>query len=202
LFSFFFLSFHLESPLTIFYFIMIFLSRGSSPFPKPVVGAVIALPDGRILGQGRSDHKFDAIWHAVVQAGLTVVPLSAWIVSWPSSPELRRDLKEATLYVTLEPSNDSQGDFAPPLTQLISECGLTRVVIGCADPIPEKATEGSAALHDAGLEVVLGVEEEACQELIQEYSKLANSKLHRYARRHFERTGQVGLSQTIESLTT
>jgi pyrimidine deaminase RibD-like protein len=166
-------------------------SPGTSPFPKPVGGAVIGLPDGRVLGMGRSDHQQDAVLHAISAAGLTVVPLSEWVVSWPSSPKLRSDLKEATLYVTMEPSNDRQGDMAPSLTQLIAQCGLTRVVIGCADPVPEKATEGAAALHKAGLEVILGVEEETCQDLIQEYAHLANTKLQKFARRHFARTGQV-----------
>lgn len=152
---------------------------------------MIGLPDGRVLGKGRSDHKQDAVLHAISAAGLTVVPLSEWVVSWPSSPTLRNDLKEATLYVTMEPSNDRQGDMAPSLTQLIAQCGLTRVVIGCADPVPEKATEGAAALHKAGLQVILGLEEETCQDLIQEYSHLANSKLQKFARRHFARTGQV-----------
>lgn len=150
---------------------------------------MIALPDGRILGTGRSDHVHNAVCHAISAAGLTVVPLSEWVVSWPASPQLRKDLKEATLYVTLEPSNDRLS--TPSLTQLIAQCGLTRVVIGCADPIPEKATEGAAAMHKAGLEVILGCQEEECQELIQEYSILANSKLQRSARQHFARTGQV-----------
>lgn len=150
---------------------------------------MIALPDGRILGTGRSDHVQNAVCHAITAAGLAIVPLSEWVVSWPASPQLRKDLKEATLYVTLEPSHDRQG--TPSLTQLIAQCGLTRVVIGCADPIPEKATEGAAALHKAGLEVILGFEEEECQELIEEYATLANSKLQRSARQHFARSGQV-----------
>lgn len=169
-------------------------SDGTSPFPKPVGGAVIALPDGRILGKGRSDHKQDALLHAISGAGLSVVPLNEWVVSWSSSPQLRQDLKDATLYLTNEPSSERSGDLAPSFTALIAQCGFPRVVIGCADPVPEKTTEGAAALHKAGLQVVLGFEEEECEELNKEYAALANTKLQRFSRKHFARTGQVSLS--------
>lgn len=152
---------------------------------------MIATPDGKILGRGRSDHEQNAVVHAVQDAGLSVVPLSEWVVSWPSSSQLREDIKSATLYITLEPSNERRGSMSPPLTQLIAQCGLTRVVIGCANPIPSRATEGAAALHKAGVEVVLGVHKEECSEMIAEYTELSSTKLQRWARRHFQRTGRV-----------
>jgi hypothetical protein len=36
-------------------------------------------------------------------------PLSEWCVSWPSDESLRQELKNSTLYVTLEPSAARQG---------------------------------------------------------------------------------------------
>lgn len=166
-----------------------------SPFPKPVIGCVLASEDGRILGQGRSDHSQHAILHCLEHAGLSIVPLSEWVVSWPSSPRLRQDLKTATLYVTVEPSNERRGEVQPPITELISQLGLARVVLGCSNPI--YATEGAAALHKAGLQVYLGVEEEACKNLIEDYTSLATTKLQKYARKHFERTGQVSAEQKV-----
>jgi len=156
---------------------------------------VICTPDGKVLGKGRSDYNQDAVLGAISDAGLRVVPLSDWVVSWPESQELRDDLRTATLYVTMEPSNDRSGSLSPPLTQLIAQCGLTRVVIGCADPVPERATEGAAAMHKAGIEVILGGEQyqEDCEELIREYKNLSNTKLQRWARRNFQRTGRVSL---------
>jgi len=58
------------------------------------------------------------------------------------------------------------------------------VVIGCADPV--HSSEGAAALHSAGLDVIMGVDDNECQSLIQEYSKLTDSKLQKMARKHFE----------------
>ena len=55
------------------------------------------------------------------------------------------------------------------------------------DPIPEFASKGASALHSAGIDVSMGtVLMEECESLIEEYSKMANSKLHRMARKHFQ----------------
>ena len=78
----------------------------------------------------------------------------------------------------------------PSITQLIEESGIQRVVVGCADPIPEHSNKGASALHAAGLSVTMGVEQEDCESLIKEYANLANTKLHRMARHHFSRTGR------------
>jgi len=68
--------------------------------------------------------------------------------------------------------------------------GITRCVIGCADPITEFASEGASALHSAGVEVIMGVEQEVCEDLIKEYTKLMNTKLQKMARKHFQQTGR------------
>ena len=79
---------------------------------------------------------------------------------------------------------------SPPITQLIQMAGISRCVIGCADPIPEASAEGASVLHDAGLEVTMGVEKEECAKLIKDYSKLSNTKLQKMARKHYELTGR------------
>lgn len=82
------------------------------------------------------------------------------------------------------------GEALPPITQLIELSGISRVVIGCQDPIPERATKGAAALHSAGLEVIMGVEQEDCEHLVEQYAELANSKLQVQARKHAQRFGR------------
>ena len=118
-------------------------------------------------------------------------PLKEWVVSWPSSRELRDDVARPTLYVTLEPSCERKGETLPPITQLIEQSGIPRVVIGCPDPIPEGATEGAATLHSLGVIVSLGVEEDACKELIVEYAERANGKLQKMAGKWLAKTGQI-----------
>jgi len=217
--------------------------RGArSPFPKPIVGAVIVTKDGRVIGRGRASYKKDAVRAAIADAGIVATPLREWCVSWPSDQRLRKDVAESTLYVTLEPSTERQGyvstsSFAllvfgfiffnpvvaqnnsdltpflfaaqfnytitriqltraqkrtsvPPITQLIEESGIPRVVIGCSDPIPEQSGQGASALHAAGLSVTMGVEQDDCEGLISEYTSLALTKLHRMARSHFRSTGR------------
>lgn len=100
---------------------------------------------------------------------------------------MRQDIANAKLYVTLEPSCERRGEAMPPLTDLIEQTGLKSVIIGCPDPIPERATEGAAALHNLGISVTMGIEEESCQEIISQYAELANSKLQRMARLYFQK---------------
>lgn len=144
-----------------------------------------------VLGKGRSDYRTDAIRSCFEDAGLDVTPLSEWLVAWPSDASLREALGRSTLYVTLEPSNERRGSALPPLTHLVQQAGIARVVIGCADPVPERASKGAAALHTAGLDVTLGgVLQEDCEKLIEVYSSLSNSKLRAMARKHSSMFGR------------
>jgi len=158
-----------------------------SPFPKPIVGAVIVTKDGKTLGTGRSTYKHHAVQEAIADAGIDATPLNEWCVTWPSNPKLRQGLRDSTLYVTLEPSAERQGADLPPITQLIQMSGIPRVVIGCPDPISELATEGAAALHSAGLTVIMGMVQTESEAIIKGYTANANSKLAVMARAHYER---------------
>jgi pyrimidine deaminase RibD-like protein len=143
------------------------------------------------LGRGRSDYQQDAVRAAIADAGIEATPLREWVVSWPSNRALREALAESTLYVTLEPSSQRHGEALPPTTQLIEQSGIPRVVIGCPDPVPERAAVGAATLHSAGLVVRMGIEQEECEHLIEQYAELANSKLQVQARNHARRLGRV-----------
>ena len=74
-----------------------------------------------------------------------------------------------TLYVTLEPCNHH--GRTPPCTEAILAAGIGRVVVGVRDPNPQVRGKGATRLRRRGVEVVSGVEEEACLDLITAFSK-------------------------------
>lgn len=122
--------------------------------PNPMVGAVISLPpkegeSGRIIGEGY--HVRCGQGHAEVNAFASV------------RPEDESLLKEATMYVSLEPC--SHYGKTPPCADLIIKKGVRRVVVGCIDEFAEVQGHGVQKLRDAGIEVEVGVLEEECRAL-------------------------------------
>ena len=114
--------------------------------PNPMVGAVI-VADGGIIGEGY--HVRCGEGHAEVNAFASV------------RPEDEALLKDATIYVSLEPC--SHYGKTPPCADLIINKGVRRVVVGCIDPFAEVQGRGIKKLKDAGIEVTVGVLEEECQ---------------------------------------
>ena len=125
--------------------------------PNPMVGAVISLPPApskgreswRILGEGY--HVRCGEGHAEVNAFASV------------RPEDEPLLKEATMYVSLEPC--SHYGKTPPCVDLIIKKGVRRVVVGCIDEFAEVQGKGIQKLRDAGIDVTVGVLEEECRAL-------------------------------------
>lgn len=107
-------------------------------YPNPLVGAVVVYNE-RILGEGW--HRKAGEPHAEVIAIQNVKDKSL--------------LKEATLYVNLEPC--SHFGKTPPCANLIVEKGLKKVVIGSVDLNPKVSGNGIKKLKEAGCEVVVGV---------------------------------------------
>jgi diaminohydroxyphosphoribosylaminopyrimidine deaminase/5-amino-6-(5-phosphoribosylamino)uracil reductase len=105
--------------------------------PNPMVGAVIVYND-KIIGEGY--HRKYGQPHAEVNAIASV-----------KEPNL---LKEATLYVNLEPC--SHHGKTPPCADLIIEKGIPEVVIANNDPFPEVSGRGICKLRDAGIKVTTG----------------------------------------------
>lgn len=70
----------------------------------------------------------------------------------------------ATAYVTLEPCNHF--GRTPPCTQALLAAGVARVVVGAPDPHPQ-AQGGAPALLQAGLQVAVGIEAQACEQLAE-----------------------------------
>lgn len=116
--------------------------------PNPMVGAVI-VADGKIIGEGY--HVRCGQGHAEVNAFAAV------------SSEDENLLPKATIYVSLEPC--SHYGKTPPCADLIIQKGVRRVVVGCVDEFAEVKGRGIQKLRDAGIEVEVGVLEEACQAL-------------------------------------
>lgn len=106
--------------------------------PNPMVGAVV-VHNGTIIGEGY--HQQYGGPHAEVNAIADVVD--------------KRLLKDATLYVNLEPC--SHYGKTPPCADLIIRSGIPRVVIATEDPNPLVAGAGIQRLRHAGIEVTVGV---------------------------------------------
>lgn len=127
--------------------------------PNPMVGAVI-VADGRIIGEGY--HVRCGQGHAEVNAFVSV------------RLEDEPLLKEATMYVSLEPC--SHYGKTPPCADLIVSKGVKRVVVGCIDEFAEVSGRGVQKLLDAGIEVTVGVLEDECRQL--------NRRFFTYHREH------------------
>ena len=117
--------------------------------PNPMVGAVIAGPDGRILGEGW--HRRYGGPHAEVNAVNAVAEVD------------RHLLGESTIYVTLEPC--SHYGKTPPCALLLVQTGIGRVVVAAGDPNPKVSGRGIAMLREAGIPVATGVLEKEAREL-------------------------------------
>ncbi|AFZ03698.1 diaminohydroxyphosphoribosylaminopyrimidine deaminase [Calothrix sp. PCC 6303] len=112
--------------------------------PNPLVGAVI-VKDGKIIGEGFHPRAGEP--HAEVFA----------------LRDAGKRSHGATAYVSLEPCNHY--GRTPPCSEALINAGVARVVVGMMDPNPLVAGGGIARLRDAGIEVLVGVEEAACRKL-------------------------------------
>ncbi len=72
-------------------------------------------------------------------------------------------LDQATVYVTLEPC--SHYGRTPPCVQALIAVRPKTVVIAMRDPNPQVAGRGIQALQQAGIEVIVGIEQEAAFDL-------------------------------------
>ncbi|BAB77606.1 bifunctional diaminohydroxyphosphoribosylaminopyrimidine deaminase/5-amino-6-(5-phosphoribosylamino)uracil reductase RibD [Anabaena sp. FACHB-709] len=112
--------------------------------PNPLVGAVV-VKDGEIVGEGFHPRAGEP--HAEVFA-------------LRAAGELARG---ATVYVNLEPCNHY--GRTPPCSEALIAAGVAKVVVGMVDPNPLVGGGGIARLRGAGVEVLVGVEMAACQQL-------------------------------------
>lgn len=129
------------------------LARRGRPYvaPNPMCGAVI-VKDGKVISE--ACHEAFGEPHAEANA-LKIAGANA---------------KGATMYVTLEPCCESyEGKKTPPCVPALIEAGLKRVVIAVEDPHTHVRGKGAKLLHDAGMQVDIGVCKEEARELNAAY---------------------------------
>jgi diaminohydroxyphosphoribosylaminopyrimidine deaminase/5-amino-6-(5-phosphoribosylamino)uracil reductase len=107
--------------------------------PNPAVGCVLTDAEGRILGEGHTQHTGGA--HAEVMA-------------LRDAAARGNPVKGATAYVTLEPCAHV-GRTGPCCDALVA-AGIARVVASLQDPNPRVAGQGFARLRAAGVAVDVG----------------------------------------------
>ncbi|MFI1772168.1 bifunctional diaminohydroxyphosphoribosylaminopyrimidine deaminase/5-amino-6-(5-phosphoribosylamino)uracil reductase RibD [Thalassobellus citreus] len=83
-------------------------------------------------------------------------------------------LKEATIYVTLEPC--SHYGKTPPCSDLIIKHKIPNVVIGCIDDNIQVAGKGIEKLKKAGCHVIVGVLENECKKHHKRFFTIHNKK--------------------------
>lgn len=113
--------------------------------PNPLVGAIIFDDNFNIISTGA--HQKYGENHAERNAILST----------------KTNLKGKNIIVNLEPC--SHYGKTPPCADLIIEKGIKKVIIGMEDPNPIVAGRGIKKLQKAGIEVVLNVLKEECEEL-------------------------------------
>lgn len=141
-------------------------------YPNPAVGALLLGPHGEILAVNA--HQKAGKAHAEV---LTL--LDAYVKYFPDaskeadafleSSEIHDYLKRnhndifanCTLYTTLAPCNHT--GKTPSCSSLIQALGIKRVLIGAMDP---HSTGGIELLQASGIEVEVGIDKEACDDLL------------------------------------
>jgi diaminohydroxyphosphoribosylaminopyrimidine deaminase/5-amino-6-(5-phosphoribosylamino)uracil reductase len=122
-------------------------------WPNPSVAALIVRhEDGKAILVGRGVTSRPGMAHAEVNA-------------LAQAGELARG---ATCYVTLEPC--SHYGRTPPCSKALIEAGVSRVVVGMADPNPRVSGRGIAMLREARIKVEAGVREEAMRALYRGFT--------------------------------
>jgi diaminohydroxyphosphoribosylaminopyrimidine deaminase/5-amino-6-(5-phosphoribosylamino)uracil reductase len=112
--------------------------------PNPLVGCVI-VNQGEIVGEG---------FHP--QAGFPHAEVFALNQAGDRA-------HGATVYVNLEPCNHF--GRTPPCSEALIQARVAKVVVGMVDPNPLVAGKGIQRLREAGVQLLVGVEEAACRQL-------------------------------------
>lgn len=105
--------------------------------PGPLVGCVLAKPDGEIVGEGF--YLYEQVKHAETVA-IEVAGNKA---------------RGATAYVSLEPH--AHHGRTPPCTDALIRAGVARVLVPIEDPNPAVSGKGFSHLRASGIEVGQGL---------------------------------------------
>ena len=115
--------------------------------PNPMVGCIIVSENGEKIGEGY--HKKFGEAHAEVNALQSVQDRDA--------------LKNATVYVTLEPC--SHHGKTPPCAQMLAKLPIDTVVVAMQDPNPSVNGKGILHLRNNGIKVEVGVLKKEAEKL-------------------------------------
>ena len=126
-------------------------------YSNPMVGSVV-VHNNKIIGEG---------WH--YKAGMPHAEVNAI-----NSVKDKSLLKEATIYVSLEPC--SHYGKTPPCADLIIQHQIPNVVIGCVDSFSKVSGKGIERLKTIGCNVLVGVLEKECLELNKRFFTYHNKK--------------------------
>jgi diaminohydroxyphosphoribosylaminopyrimidine deaminase/5-amino-6-(5-phosphoribosylamino)uracil reductase len=126
--------------------------------PNPMVGCVIVYK-GEIVAEGYHHRYGDA--HAEVNA-------------FKNLPEYI-DSTKCTVYVSLEPC--SHYGKTPPCANLLVDKKPKRVVIGMLDPNSKVCGKGMKKLLEAGINISVGILEDACKALNKKFIKAHTTQL-------------------------
>ena len=126
-------------------------------YPNPSVGCCIVYKNN-IIGEGYTS-----------SAGCNHAEINTI-----ESVKDKSQLKEAVLYVTLEPC--SHFGKTPPCTNEIIKNRIPKVVIGTLDPNPKVCGNGVKELEKAGIKVYIGVLEKQCKDHHKRFLTYVNKK--------------------------
>ena len=150
-------------------------------YPNPAVGSAV-VKENKLLSIGV--HKKAGTPHAEVNAikkAYLELQTDKNLEQLESSNDIHEYIinnhngifKECEIYVTLEPCNHI--GKTPACANLISELGFKKVYIGSIDPNNE-ATGGITKLKKSNINVEVGIEKEACDNLLYPFKKWLDGK--------------------------
>lgn len=130
--------------------------------PNPAVGAILVDESLRLLAQGF--HEEFGGPHAEINC------LADFESRVPNAADRSRLIREATLFVTLEPC--CHHGKTPPCSNAVIKSGVRRCVIGIGDPAPHVSGGGIQQLREAGCDVSVGLLETDVENLNAPFLKL------------------------------
>lgn len=123
--------------------------RGSVE-PNPMVGCTLLDTNGNVLAVAA--HEKPGTPHAEPNA-------------IAAARAAGQDVAGTTAVVTLEPCCHTN-KRTPPCVPTLIKAGIARVAVGAVDPNPDVNGKGLAQLREASIQIVTGVREPACQQLL------------------------------------